>query len=93
MQAQVKEWGNSQGIRLSKEVLKSAGIKLNEFLDLRRRRRQVEYRRRQGQAPDRPVLVPLAEDPVVRQEHIQVGSVPAGGFVGGKGCGKHQPRR
>ena len=32
MQAQVKEWGNSQGIRLSKEVLKSAGIKLNEFL-------------------------------------------------------------
>lgn len=25
MQAQVKEWGNSQGIRLSKEVLKSAG--------------------------------------------------------------------
>ena len=34
MQAQVKEWGNSQGIRLSKEVLKSAGIKLKEFLDL-----------------------------------------------------------
>ena len=34
MQAQVKEWGNSQGIRLSKEVLKSAGIKLNEFLDV-----------------------------------------------------------
>ena len=33
MQAQVKEWGNSQGIRLPKEVLKSAGISLNEFLD------------------------------------------------------------
>ena len=29
MQAQVKEWGNSQGIRLSKEVLKSAGIFLH----------------------------------------------------------------
>ena len=35
MQAQVKEWGNSQGIRLPKEVLKSAGIALNEVLDVR----------------------------------------------------------
>lgn len=34
MQAQVKEWGNSQGIRLSKEILKSAGIALNEFLEV-----------------------------------------------------------
>ena len=34
MQTQVKEWGNSQGIRLSKEVLKSAGIELNEILDV-----------------------------------------------------------
>ena len=34
MQAQVKEWGNSQGIRLSKEILKSAGIAINEVLDV-----------------------------------------------------------
>ena len=34
MQAQVNEWGNSQGIRLPKEVLKSAGIVLNEILDV-----------------------------------------------------------
>ena len=34
MQAQVKEWGNSQGIRLPKEVLKSAGIGLNDLLDV-----------------------------------------------------------
>lgn len=34
MQAQVKEWGNSQGIRLPKELLKSAGIALNEVLDV-----------------------------------------------------------
>ena len=34
MQAQVREWGNSQGIRLSKEVLKSAGIAVNEVLDV-----------------------------------------------------------
>lgn len=34
MQAQIKEWGNSQGIRLPKEVLKSAGIALNEVLDV-----------------------------------------------------------
>lgn len=35
MQAQVKEWGNSQGIRLPKEVLKSAGIAVNEVLDVK----------------------------------------------------------
>ena len=34
MQAQVREWGNSQGIRLPKEVLKIAGISLNEVLDV-----------------------------------------------------------
>lgn len=34
MQAQVKEWGNSQGIRLSKELLKSAEIALNDVLDV-----------------------------------------------------------
>ena len=34
MQAQVKKWGNSQGIRLPKEVLKSAGIAINEMLDI-----------------------------------------------------------
>ncbi|MCI5882638.1 MAG: AbrB/MazE/SpoVT family DNA-binding domain-containing protein [Clostridiales bacterium] len=34
MQTQVKEWGNSQGIRLPKEVLRNAGIALNEVLDV-----------------------------------------------------------
>ena len=34
MQAQVKEWGHSQGIRLSKEILKSAGIAVNETLEV-----------------------------------------------------------
>lgn len=34
MQTQIKEWGNSQGIRLPKEILKSAGITLNEVLDI-----------------------------------------------------------
>ncbi len=34
MQAQVKEWGNSQGIRLPKEVLKEARIAVNEMLDI-----------------------------------------------------------
>ena len=34
MQTQVREWGNSQGIRLSKEILKSAGITLNETLNV-----------------------------------------------------------
>ena len=56
-------------------------------------RGQIEYRRRQAEAPDCPVSVPLAEYPIVRQEHIQACRVPGGVVVGGKGCGKHQPRR
>mgnify|MGYP006386449725 FL=1 len=35
MQAQVKEWGNSQGIRLPKEALREEGIALNEVLDVK----------------------------------------------------------
>ena len=34
MQAQIKEWGNSQGIRLSKEILQSAGLTLNEVVEV-----------------------------------------------------------
>ena len=34
MQAQVKEMGNSQRIRLPKDVLKNAGIALNDILDI-----------------------------------------------------------
>ncbi len=34
MQVHVGECGNSQGIRLSKEIMNSAGIGLNEVLDV-----------------------------------------------------------
>ena len=34
IQAQVKEWGNSQGIRIPRKVLQSAGISLGELLDI-----------------------------------------------------------
>ena len=34
MQTQVKEWRNSQEIRLPKEALKSVGIGINETLDV-----------------------------------------------------------
>lgn len=34
MQVQVKEWGNSQGITIPKEILQNAGITLNEILDV-----------------------------------------------------------
>ncbi len=34
MQAQVKEWGNSQGVRIPKELLQDAGIVLNEILNI-----------------------------------------------------------
>lgn len=34
MQAQVKSWGNSQGIRISKEILAKANMKINDILDV-----------------------------------------------------------
>ena len=34
MTAQVKPWGNSQGIRLSKEILETAGIHVNDYLEV-----------------------------------------------------------
>ena len=34
MEVQVKEWGNSQGIRFPKAVLQEAGFQLNEKLDV-----------------------------------------------------------
>ena len=34
MTAQVKPWGNSQGIRLSKKILDSAGIRINDYLEI-----------------------------------------------------------
>ena len=35
MQAQVKTWGNSQGIRISKEALKAANIEVDDVLDIK----------------------------------------------------------
>ncbi len=34
MQAQVKAWGNSQGIRIPKEALKAASFSVNDTLDI-----------------------------------------------------------
>ena len=53
---------------------------------------QIVHRRRQAQAPDGPAPVPLAEDPALRQKHIQVLRIPVCRRIGGKGRGKHQPR-
>ena len=35
MQAQVKTWGNSQGIRISKEALHAAHISIDDVLDVK----------------------------------------------------------
>ena len=35
MQTQVKAWGNSQGIRFSKEVLKEADVAVDDILDVK----------------------------------------------------------
>ena len=43
MQAQVKAWENSQGIRLSKELLEKAGIQLKEFKHKTLEERAAEF--------------------------------------------------
>lgn len=35
MYAQVKSWGNSQGIRISKDILREADIKVDEVLEVK----------------------------------------------------------
>ena len=35
MQAQVKAWGNSEGIRISKDILQEANIAIDDVLDVR----------------------------------------------------------
>lgn len=35
MQAQVKTWGNSQGIRISKEILQEANIAVDDVLNVK----------------------------------------------------------
>lgn len=35
MQAQVKAWGNSQGIRISKDILHEANIAIDDVLDVK----------------------------------------------------------
>ncbi len=59
MITQVKTWGNSQGIRLSRELLSLVGIKNNDYLDVevldgaivlkkvRKRHRTLEERTRE----------------------------------------------
>lgn len=34
MIAQIKTWGNSQGIRLSKDILESIGARTDDFLEI-----------------------------------------------------------
>lgn len=35
MQTQVKAWGNSQGIRIPKEILAEANVKIEDVLDIK----------------------------------------------------------
>ena len=35
MQTQVKTWGNSQGVRISKETMQDAGLAVNDVLDVK----------------------------------------------------------
>lgn len=41
MQATISKWGNSQGIRLSKETLESAGMKVDDILSVETRDNEI----------------------------------------------------
>ena len=34
MQVQIKAWGNSQGIRLSREILNAAQVSIDDYLEV-----------------------------------------------------------
>jgi antitoxin MazE len=38
MISQISKWGNSQGIRISKKLLQSAGMRLNDEVEIRTRK-------------------------------------------------------
>ena len=44
MEVQVKEWGNSQGIRFPKAVLQEAGISVNDTLTVKVEKGQIILR-------------------------------------------------
>ena len=41
MQAQIKSWGNSQGVRFPKEFLEASGFKLNDSLEIHAMKDQI----------------------------------------------------
>lgn len=41
MQTQIKAWGNSQAIRLSKEMLEMAGMKVNDVVSIEIKEGQI----------------------------------------------------
>ena len=45
MQAQIKSWGNSQAIRLAKELLEIAGMKANEDVNIEASEGQITIRK------------------------------------------------
>ncbi len=46
MYAQIKEWGNSQGIRLSKEILNIAGFGESEYLEIEAKEGEIILKKR-----------------------------------------------
>lgn len=49
MTTQLKTWGNSQGIRLSKELLALAGIQNNDYLEIELREGDIVLRKAKKQ--------------------------------------------
>ena len=45
MQAQIKSWGNSQAIRLTKELLEIAGMRANEDVNIEASEGQITIRK------------------------------------------------
>ena len=46
MYVQIKEWGNSQGIRLSKEILNMAGFSESEYIEIEAKEGEIILKKR-----------------------------------------------
>lgn len=55
MVARIKKWGNSQGVRFSKEILSRAGMELDDEIDI-----EVEY--------DRIIITKVKKNEIILRE-------------------------
>ena len=62
MDTQIKAWGNSQGVRLPKEVLTEAGFQLDETLEITVSQGEIILKEHSGTKRSKKELLPMVEN-------------------------------